>query len=95
MGRAHREVAVVCGFNSNAEQVAEDVVPLASYRHTGSLLLNSEQVRQHQGIRFIAVRVFDENGDCIENFRKSYARDGREIPGLHRMPDDTIIEGNP
>jgi hypothetical protein len=95
MGRPHREVAVICGFNSESERVVEDIVPLPSYRHAGSLLLNSEHVRQLQGIRFISVRIFDENGDRIEKFRKSYARDGREIPGLHRMPDGTIIEGNP
>jgi hypothetical protein len=94
MGRPHREVAVVCGFNSKSEQVAEDIVPLPSYRHYGSLLLNSEHVRQRQGIRFISVRIFDENSDRIEEFRKSYAANGREIPRLHRMPDGTIIEGN-
>ncbi|HLJ11544.1 MAG TPA: hypothetical protein VKU82_10155 [Planctomycetaceae bacterium] len=95
MGRSHREVAVICGFDATSEQVAEDIVPLGSYRNAGSILLNSEQVRQHQGIRFVSVRVFDENGSRTEDFRKFYASDGREISGFDRMPDGTIIEGEP
>jgi hypothetical protein len=92
MARPHVEVAVVCAFDANSEQVAEDVVPLSSYRNAGSLLINSEHVRQHQGIRFISVRVYDEDGRRIEDFRKSYGQDGRENSGIHRMPDGAIIE---
>ncbi len=92
MGRPHRNVAVVCAFDAASQAVAEDIVPLSSYRAIGSILLNSPHVRQAKGIRFISVRVFDESGRRIEDSRKSYALDGREIPGFHRMPDGTIIE---
>jgi hypothetical protein len=92
MGRPRRDVAIVCAFNAQSEQVAEDIMPLASYSNAGSILLNSEHVREAKGIRFISVRLFDASGDRIEAFMKSYASDGRAIPGFHRMPDGTIIE---
>ena len=95
MARDHRNVAVVNGFDADGNQVAEDVVPVTSYRVSGSILLNSPDVRRVKGIRFMSIRVFDENGNRIENFRKWYALSGLEAKPSHRRPDGSIIESLP
>jgi hypothetical protein len=95
MARDHRNVAVVIGFGAESQQIAEDIMPLPSYRLSGSILLNVADVRRAKGIRFISVRLFDDVGKRIEQFGKSYALDGREVEALHRMPDGSIIEKLP
>jgi hypothetical protein len=95
MGRNHQNVAVVIGCDADGRQIAEDIIPVPSYRLSGSILLNSPDVRRVKGVRFISVRVFDEEGNRVENFGKSYALNGREVEALHRRPDGSIIEKLP
>ena len=95
MARDHRNVAVVIGFDADGQNIAEDIVPLPSYRVSGSILLNSPDDRRAKRIRFMSVRVFDEEGKRVEDFRKSYALDGREVEAIYRRPDGSIIEKLP
>jgi hypothetical protein len=95
MGRDHRNVAVVIGFDAAEIMIKEDIIPLDSYRISGSILLNVPVYRRTQQVRFIAVRLFDDAGKRIEIFGKCYGLDGHEVSGLHRRPDGSIIEHLP
>ena len=95
MARDHRNVAVVIAFDTDGHGVAEDNIPVASYRVSGTILLNSPDVRRAKGIRFISTRLFNEEGHRIEVFGRSYASDGHEVEALHRRPDNSIIEKLP
>ena len=95
MGRNHRNVAVVIGFDAAGVKVAEDIIPVPSYRVSGSILLNSNDVRRVRGIRFISARVFNDDGIRIGDFCRSYGLDGQEVRALHRRPDGSIIEKLP
>ena len=92
MGRQFTNAAVVKAYDAGGRLVAEDIVPTESYAKSGSLVLNSAETRAARGIRFISFRLFDESGSRVEQRGMSYDLQGHEVPGLHRMPDGTIIE---
>ena len=91
MGRPFRECAVVKAYDGNGEFLEEDIVPLASFRVSGSLLLNSPTVRAARGIRFISLRTFDENGQRTDNETFTFNRRGERAP-IYRRPDRSTIE---
>jgi hypothetical protein len=92
MGRSFISAAVVKVYDAGGNLIAEDIVPAESYGRSGSLPLNSHDVRAARGIRFISFRLFDQSGNRTEQRTASYDLDGQEIAGLHRMPDGIIIE---
>ena len=91
MGRPFRECAVVKAYDGNGEFLEEDIVPLASFRVSGSLLLNSATVRAARGIRFISFRIFDESGQRTHYEPMTFNRRGEQAP-IYRRPDRSIIE---
>lgn len=92
MGRDFRYAAVVKAYDAGGAFLMEDIVPLESFRISGSYLLNSTEFRSARGIRFISFRVFDEDGNRAEQQSFCYNLQGEEVSGLHRRPDGTIIE---
>ena len=92
MGRTFRDVAVVKAYDVEGSFVTEDIVPVASFHTSGSILLNCAQTRATKGVRFISFRVFDEQGNRTDDDRVSYDSRGTQVEGLHRRPDGSIIE---
>jgi hypothetical protein len=93
MGRPHQNVAVVTLYNASLKVLGEEIIPLANFRSTGSIYVNSPHVRRAKGIRYISLRLFEsEPGIPVGRSTHCYALDGREVPTLHTRPDGSIIE---
>jgi hypothetical protein len=92
MGRQHIDVVVVIAYDAKGNIVREDIVPRQNFAVSGSLLLNSSDFRQLNGIRMISVRIFDDKGVKLDAQMRYYSLDGIPVEAFHRRPDGTIIE---
>ena len=92
MGRAFKGVAVVKAYSGDGRFICEDIVPLASFDHSGSLIMNVAQVRAARGIRFISLRRFDDEGRVAASMSRHYDLAGNETGGNYQRPDGSIIE---